>query len=127
MESQKFLAENSAAVYINRVEARIAEEAERARHYLDETTEPRVVAVLEHELIERHMKTIVEVSSNHYHSIIHTLVNIYRILNVKWGQSHARKAGFRVTRTIGAESSICIDCYETLISDAERSALTNVR
>lgn len=61
MESQKFLAENSAAVYIARVEARISEEAERARHYLDETTEPRVVAVLEHELIERHMKTIVEV------------------------------------------------------------------
>lgn len=62
MESQKFLAENSAAVYINRVEARIAEEAERARHYLDESTEPRVVSVLEHELIERHMKTIVEVT-----------------------------------------------------------------
>lgn len=61
MESQKFLAENSAAVYIARVEARISEEAERARHYLDESTEPRVVAVLEHELIERHMKTIVEV------------------------------------------------------------------
>lgn len=74
MESQKFLAENSAAVYIARVEARINEEAERARHYLDETTEPRVVAVLEHELIEQHMKTIVEVSdlenSNKY-IIIH--------------------------------------------------------
>lgn len=67
MESQKFLAENSAAVYIARVEARIGEEAERARHYLDETTEPRIIAVLEHELIERHMKTIVEV-------ILYTLV-----------------------------------------------------
>ncbi|KPJ15119.1 Cullin-3-B [Papilio machaon] len=42
MESQKFLGENSAAVYIARVEARIGEEAERARHYLDETTEPRI-------------------------------------------------------------------------------------
>ncbi|KAI8427868.1 hypothetical protein MSG28_002235 [Choristoneura fumiferana] len=62
MESQKFLAENSAAVYIARVEARIGEEAERARHYLDESTEPRVVSVLEHELIERHMKTIVELA-----------------------------------------------------------------
>lgn len=61
MESQKFLAENSAAVYIARVEARIAEEGERARHYLDDTTEPRVVAVLEQELIKHHMKTIVEV------------------------------------------------------------------
>lgn len=64
MESQKFLAENSAAVYIARVEARIQEEAERARHYLDESTEPRVVAVLEHELIERHMKTIVEMENS---------------------------------------------------------------
>lgn len=74
MESQKFLAENSAAVYINRVEARIVEEAERARHYLDESTEPRVVAVLEHELIERHMKTIVEVS--HWFSFYNFIQNV---------------------------------------------------
>ena len=35
MESQQFLRENSASVYVNRVEARIKEEAERAKHYLD--------------------------------------------------------------------------------------------
>lgn len=61
MESQTFLAENSAAVYISRVEGRIKEEAERACHYLDISTEPRIVAVLETELIKNHMKTIVEV------------------------------------------------------------------
>lgn len=61
MESQKFLAENSASVYIKRVEARISEEAERAKHYLDESTERRIVEVVEEELIKKHMKTIVEV------------------------------------------------------------------
>ncbi|CAH0748975.1 unnamed protein product [Diatraea saccharalis] len=86
MESQKFLAENSAAVYIARVEARIGEEAERARHYLDETTEPRVVAVLEHELIERHMKTIVEMeNSGVVHMLMHTrtaeLACVYKLLS----------------------------------------------
>ncbi|CAH4002386.1 cullin-3 isoform X2 [Pieris brassicae] len=86
MESQKFLAENSAAVYIARVEARISEEAERARHYLDESTEPRVVAVLEHELIERHMKTIVEMeNSGVVHMLMHTrtveLACVYKLLS----------------------------------------------
>ncbi|XP_028159221.1 cullin-3 [Ostrinia nubilalis] len=86
MESQKFLAENSAAVYIARVEARIGEEAERARHYLDETTEPRVVSVLEHELIERHMKTIVEMeNSGVVHMLLHTrtaeLACVYKLLS----------------------------------------------
>ena len=61
MESQKFLEENSASVYIQRVETRIQEEAERAKHYLDESTERRIVEVVEEELIKKHMKTIVEV------------------------------------------------------------------
>lgn len=61
MESQKFLAENSASVYIKKVEARICEESDRAKHYLDESTEPRIVEVVEEELIKIHMKTIVEV------------------------------------------------------------------
>lgn len=61
-ESQRFLGENSASVYIKKVEARINEESERAKHYLDESTEQRIVAVVEEELIQKHMKTIVEVS-----------------------------------------------------------------
>lgn len=39
------MAENSASVYIKKVEARICEEAERAKHYLDKTTEEPVVKV----------------------------------------------------------------------------------
>lgn len=64
MESQKFLSENSASVYIKRVEARITEEAERAKLYLDESTEPRIVEVVEDELINKHMRTIVEMENS---------------------------------------------------------------
>ena len=66
MESQKFLAENSASVYIKKVEARIHEEGERATHYLDKSTEGPIISVLEEELVSKHMKTIVEVRLSSY-------------------------------------------------------------
>uniref|UniRef100_T1KLS9 Cullin family profile domain-containing protein n=2 Tax=Tetranychus urticae TaxID=32264 RepID=T1KLS9_TETUR len=72
LESQKFLAENSASVYIRKVEQRINEEAERAKHYLDESTEAQIVAVVEEELISKHMKTIVEMENS---GVVHMLKN----------------------------------------------------
>lgn len=45
LESEKFLAENSASVYIWKVEARINEERERARHCLDSSSENAIVQV----------------------------------------------------------------------------------
>lgn len=57
-------------MYIKKVEARINEESDRAKHYLDESTESRIVEVVEEELIKKHMKTIVEVCFyiiNFYH------------------------------------------------------------
>lgn len=69
-ESQKFLAENSASVYIKKVEQRIDEESERAKHYLDESTEKKIVEVVEEELICRHMKTIVEMENS---GVVHML------------------------------------------------------
>ena len=51
-------------MYIKKVETRIIEEGERAKHYLDESTELRIVEVVEEELIKKHMKTIVEVRFN---------------------------------------------------------------
>ncbi|CAH8493822.1 unnamed protein product [Dicrocoelium dendriticum] len=59
-ESEAFLAENTSAIlYIKKVEQRIEEEIKRSHHYLDPSTEPKIVAVLEEELISRHMETIV--------------------------------------------------------------------
>lgn len=71
-ESQNFLAENSASMYIKKVEARINEEAERATHYLDKSTEDPIVKVLEEELISKHMKTIVEMENS---GVVHMLKN----------------------------------------------------
>lgn len=80
MESQRFLAENSASVYIKKVEARINEESDRAKHYLDASTESRIVEVVEEELIKKHMKTIVEVSTMHHFGLF-----IYTYLNNSFG------------------------------------------
>ena len=46
---------------IFQVEARIKEGAERAKHYLDLSSEGPITNVVERELISVHMKTIVEV------------------------------------------------------------------
>lgn len=72
MESQTFLAENSASVYIKKVEARINEEIERVIHCLDKTTEEPIVKVVERELISKHMKTIVEMENS---GLVHMLKN----------------------------------------------------
>ncbi|XP_071638558.1 cullin-3-like [Temnothorax longispinosus] len=71
-ESQKLLAENSASKYIEKVEATIREESERAKHYLDESIESRIVKVVEKELIKEHMKTIAEMENS---GIVHMLKN----------------------------------------------------
>ncbi|CAF3406218.1 unnamed protein product [Rotaria socialis] len=70
LESQKLLAENSASVYIRKVATRISEEAERAVHYLDKSTEERIVRVLEDELITKHLKTIVEMENSGVYSML---------------------------------------------------------
>lgn len=85
-ESQNFLAENSASVYVRKVGERLCEESERAQHYLDKSTEPRVVKVLEDELISAHMKTIVEMeNSGVYNMLKHDrhedLACMYRLLH----------------------------------------------
>lgn len=64
VESERFLAENSASVYIKKVEQRITEEGERAKHYLDPSTEKHIVKVIEEELIQKHLKTIVDMENS---------------------------------------------------------------
>lgn len=54
------------------MEQRINEEAERARHYLDASTEKIIVKVVEQELISKHMKTIVDMEHS---GVVHMLEN----------------------------------------------------
>ncbi|XP_060940711.1 cullin-3-like [Limanda limanda] len=70
MESEKFLAENNAIIYIRKVEARLNEEIGRVLHCLDKSTEESIVKVVERELISNHMKKIVEMENS---GLIHML------------------------------------------------------
>lgn len=87
LESANFLSENSASVYIKKVEVRIHEEEERALHYLDKSTKEPIVRVVQEELIGKHMKTIVEMPNS---GIVHMLKNnktedlecMYRLFSV---------------------------------------------
>lgn len=72
MEAQKFLGENNASIYIKRVETRIVEESDRAKLYLDGDTEPRIVQVVEDELIKRHMRSIVDMENS---GVVHMIKN----------------------------------------------------
>nr|CDS18270.1 cullin 3 [Echinococcus granulosus] len=64
-ESDAFLAQNpSAILYITKVEQRIEEEIARVHHYLDVSTGPKLVKVLEQELISRHINTIVNMENS---------------------------------------------------------------
>jgi len=53
-------------------DTRIEEEASRATYYLDVSTEPRIIEVLETELIKKHMKIIVEMENS---GVVHMLSN----------------------------------------------------
>ncbi|CAJ0933931.1 unnamed protein product, partial [Mesorhabditis belari] len=60
----EFLAENSAAEYVKRVETCIREENDRAQRYLDSSTRAKILAVVDSELIEVHMKSVVEMDGS---------------------------------------------------------------
>ncbi|XP_071553120.1 cullin-3-like [Temnothorax nylanderi] len=63
-ESKKLLAENSTSEYIEKVEARIREESERVKRYLDESTESRIVKVVKEELIKMENSGVVHMLKN---------------------------------------------------------------
>ncbi|VDN05739.1 unnamed protein product [Thelazia callipaeda] len=71
-ESQNFLLENSASVYVKKVEECLMEESNRAKMYLDKGTEQKILEVLDEELINRHMMTIVEMDNS---GVVHMLNN----------------------------------------------------
>lgn len=63
-EAAEYVQSNSASVYINKVHERLQDEAERAKHYLDPSTESRIAEVVKRELVEKHMKTVVELENS---------------------------------------------------------------
>ena len=61
-ESNEKLTESDAATYLCHAEKRLHEEYERSQHYLHPSSEPKIRRIVEKELIEVHMRTVVDVS-----------------------------------------------------------------
>jgi len=61
---QKFLNENSASIFVRKVNECLLEEKERADKYLDAITGSKILAVLQDELIVKHMHTVVEMENS---------------------------------------------------------------
>eukprot|EP00908_Phaeocystis_cordata_P011472 Transcript_22378.p1 GENE.Transcript_22378~~Transcript_22378.p1 ORF type:complete len:566 (-),score=323.93 Transcript_22378:101-1798(-) len=60
IESNEYLAQNSAPDYMKKAEQRLEEEEARVSHYLDARTEPKIKEVAERELVARHMRQLAE-------------------------------------------------------------------
>eukprot|EP00879_Flechtneria_rotunda_P001881 GHRR01002052.1.p1 GENE.GHRR01002052.1~~GHRR01002052.1.p1 ORF type:complete len:737 (+),score=264.98 GHRR01002052.1:271-2481(+) len=63
-EAQEFLTTCNAPDYMCKAEKRLAEEVERVKNYLDESTEPKITRVAEQELIAVQMKALVEMEGS---------------------------------------------------------------
>ena len=53
MEAQEYLASCACPEYLRKAERRLAEEVERCVNYLDPSSEPKITAVVEQELIRK--------------------------------------------------------------------------
>ena len=72
IESQRVLGRNDASVYLQFVEGMIEEETFRAANYLDDSTGPRILEVLDAELISKQMKAVAEMEKS---GVVHMLDN----------------------------------------------------
>ena len=64
IESNEYLAQNSAPDYMKKAERRLLEEEDRVSHYLDARTEPKIKEVAERELVARHMRQLAEMKNS---------------------------------------------------------------
>mmetsp|Transcript_18808 Transcript_18808/g.44658 ORF Transcript_18808/g.44658 Transcript_18808/m.44658 type:complete len:737 (+) Transcript_18808:84-2294(+) len=64
IESNEYLAQNSAPDYMKKAEQRLHEEEDRVSHYLDARTEPKIKEVAERELVARHMRQLAEMKNS---------------------------------------------------------------
>ncbi|XP_064394633.1 cullin-3-like [Halichondria panicea] len=112
IESQKFLENNSASVYIRKVEARIVEEAERAEHYLDPSTESRITKVVEDELIKNHMHTIVEMENS---GVVHML---------KTNKTDDLQCMYKLFQRVEGGLTCVVRCMSSHLRESGRSIVT---
>lgn len=64
MEAQEYIATSDCPDYLKKAERRLAEEATRVAHYLDTSTEAKITAVVERELLGSNLRMLVEMPNS---------------------------------------------------------------
>ncbi|CAH1757893.1 5416_t:CDS:10 [Entrophospora sp. SA101] len=64
VEGQMLVSDCDAPEYMKKVEKRLIEEEQRVRNYLSSTTEAKIRAIVEEELISKHLKTVIDMENS---------------------------------------------------------------
>lgn len=118
-EAQASLAVCSLPEYLRKAESRLAEEAERCRAYLDVGTESKLTAVVEEELLGRHVKALLDTP----HSGLIPLIEADRFEDLARLYALLRRPG--VTGGLAAlrtgMGTLLRETGRALVNDAERA------
>ncbi|KAF7819700.1 cullin-3A-like [Senna tora] len=98
LESQKFIESCDCGDYLKKAERRLNEEMERVSHYLDSTSESKITNVVEKEMIESHMPTLVHMENS---GLVNMLVDDkYEDLGRMYNLFHRVPAGLTIVKEV---------------------------
>jgi cullin 3 len=63
-EATAYMSECDCPEYLRKAQRRLEEELERCSSYLDKSTEVKIAGVVEHEMLEKHMQTLVDMENS---------------------------------------------------------------
>lgn len=116
LESQKFIESCDCGDYLKKAERRLNEEMERVSHYLDSTSEAKITNVVEKEMIESHMQTLVHMENS---GLVNMLVDDkYEDLGRMYNLFHRVPNGLTIVKDV--MTSYVRDVGKQLVTDPER-------
>ncbi|RDX62284.1 Cullin-3A, partial [Mucuna pruriens] len=116
LESQKFIESCDCGDYLKKAERRLTEEIDRVSHYLDPRSESKITNVVEKEMIESHMHTLVHMENS---GLVNMLVDDkYEDLQRMYNLFRRVSAGLTIVKEV--MTSFIRDTGKQLIMDPER-------
>lgn len=116
VESQKFIESCDCGDYLKKAERRLNEEMERVSHYLDPRSESKITNVVEKEMIESHMHTLVHMENS---GLVNMLVDDkYEDLGRMYNLFRRVPTGLTIVKEV--MTSFVRDTGKQLIMDPER-------
>ncbi|KAI4352586.1 hypothetical protein L6164_006823 [Bauhinia variegata] len=116
LESQQFIECCDCGDYLKKAERRLNEEIERVSHYLDARSETKITNVVEKEMIDNHMHTLVHMENS---GLVNMLVDDkYEDLGRMYNLFHRVPAGLTIVKEV--MTSYTRDIGKQLVTDPER-------